>query len=97
MYEISSENLSLICKSFNMLQEFEVEYAKKYPQPILTFFWVVYCILDRCSIPYICHIGQSSKHILIHGNARCSYLWRKYLNEDKSAGAPYIALDNAKW
>ena len=42
MYEISSENLSLICKSCNRLQEFEVEYAKKYAQMILNFFWVVY-------------------------------------------------------
>ena len=38
----SSENFSLIYESFQSLQDFEVDYTKKYAQVILNFFWVVY-------------------------------------------------------
>ena len=38
MLEISSENLSLICKSLQSLQTFEVENTKKYAQLIGNFF-----------------------------------------------------------
>ena len=36
------ENLSLICKSFQSLQEFVVNNTKKYAKQILNLFWVVY-------------------------------------------------------
>ena len=54
MLEASSENFSLICRSFHTesLQEFEVDYTKKYMQLILNFFWVVYMIYSQYSYLY---------------------------------------------
>ena len=46
MSEISYENLSLICKSFQSLQQLEVDNTKTYVQLILNFFGVVYIQRD---------------------------------------------------
>ena len=53
MQETSSENCTLICQPLQSLQEFEVEYTKKYAQLILNFFWVVYYKIHYKNIPIL--------------------------------------------